>query len=346
MSRFRAAYGAWAIALAAAALFLPQPAKAGLQLCNRTSYVLYAATGEQSGPQIQTQGWTRLAPGSCEIAIAQGLSTGPYYVFARTSQAHSGPSRLWAGKTELCAKNTDFSLKAQLGAPNCPSEDAFPTPFALLDTRAMRNWTMTFTEAPDIGGMDAARAAGLKRLLRDNGYKIAQIDGRPDKATDAALAQFRKRMKIADNAGSDDLFDALETEAMKVAAPAGYSICNDTDETVWSAIGLKSGSDFVSRGWWMVPPGSCAKAIATPLKNDSVWLLAERKGGQALVSGSAKFCVTNIQFEIYGHGKCKARGLTEEGFAETKTRGLSGFSAHISDEGLVAPLSAQALIPK
>ena len=347
MSRLPRAFVLWAVAIVTAVVvFHPRPTKAGLQFCNRTSYVLYAAIGAQTTTGMQTQGWTRIAPGSCQIAIAQSLSVGPYYVTARTAQAHTGPARIWGGQAQLCAKDTNFSLKSQIGAPNCPSDDAFPMPFAVLDTHAMRTWTMTFTETPDIGSMDAARTAGLKRLLRDNGFRIAAIDVKPNKAADQTLVQFRKRMKLADNASNDDLFDALETEALKISAPAGYSVCNDTDAAVWAAVGLINGSDWVSRGWWTVAPGSCAKVISNPLASEKVYVLAERKGGQRLISGNAKFCIADIQFEIYGREKCSSRGLTDAGFAETNTKGLTGYSAHISDEGLVTPLSAQAVMPK
>src|SRR5262249_16286499 len=154
----------------------------------------------------------------------------------------------------------------------------------MLNTNAMRSWTMTFTESPALANMDAARIAGLKRLLRDNGFKIASTDGKPDKAADAALAQFRKRMKLADNASPEDMFEALETEALKIASPAGYSVCNDTNEAVWTSVGMKNGSDWVSRGWWTVAPGSCAKAISTPLSTDKVYLLVERKGGKPFIA--------------------------------------------------------------
>jgi uncharacterized membrane protein len=337
----------WTAAIVAAlAVLHSKPAQAGLQFCNRTSYVLYAALGVQAQSAMQTQGWTRIAPGSCQTAIPQSLSVGPYYVLARTAQAHTGAARIWGGQTQLCAKDTNFSLKSQIGSPNCPSDDAFPMPFAVLDTHAMRTWTMTFTESPALASMEAARIAGLKRLLRDNGFKIASSDGKPDKAADAALVLFRKRMKLADNAGPEDLFDALETEALKIAAPAGYSVCNDTNETVWTSVGLKNGSDWVSRGWWTVSPGSCAKAISTPLSAEKVYVLVERKGGKPFIAGNTKFCVADIQFEIYGRDRCSSRGLTEAGFAETSTKGVAGYSAHISDEGLVPPLALQPAIPK
>ena len=118
--------------------------------------------------------------------------------------------------------------------------------------------------------MDAAHAddtlageekAAVKRLLRDIGYRIGAIDAAPDKATDGALADFRKRLKLAPAATVADLFDALETEALKSATPAGYAICNDTAKSVAAAIGEKMRTDWISHGWWKIAAGSCAKVV-------------------------------------------------------------------------------------
>jgi uncharacterized membrane protein len=134
---------------------------------------------------------------------------------------------------------------------------------------------------------------------------------------------------------------------MKVAAPAGYSICNDRNEPVWAVIGLKYGNSGVSRGWWKVAAGVCIKAITTPLSTDKVYLLVQRPGGKPLVSGNTNFCVANVQFEISGRDHCKARGMSDAGLAETQTKGVIGYSAHVGDQGLIRPLKpVQATTPK
>jgi uncharacterized membrane protein len=210
-------------------------------------------------------------------------------------------------------------------------------PFARIETKGQPVWAMTFTESRDIATVDAARIAGLKRLLRDNGMKIANVDGKPDKPTEDALNSFRKRMNIAPDAVTRDTFDALETEALKSAAPAGYSICNDTDAVVWAAMAFALGRDWMTRGWWKVPAGTCAKAMTQPLNLDKVFLHAEKHGNDKLVSGPEKFCLTNIEFEIQGRGGCAKRRLNEVGFAATITKGLTGYTAHIGNQGLMPP---------
>jgi uncharacterized membrane protein len=319
--------------------------QAALKLCNRTSYVLYAATGYAQGINAVTQGWSRILPGACQIAIREPLSAHGYFVYARTSLAHSGISRAWGGSQSLCVKDADFALRTPLAA-RCPADDTFALPFAGVNTHRQKSWAMTFDDNPAFGALQDAERAGLKRLLRDIGAKTGAIDAKPDKAADAAMAAFRKRLNINAKATTANLFDALETEALKTTAPAGYAICNDAAKAIWVALGSNIGGKWSSRGWWKIAAGGCAKAMAEALKTDKVYLLAQTPGGVPIVYGPAKFCTTNVEFEIQGRENCKSRGLVEAGFAETKVKGLSGFTAHVSEHGLVYVPKAYSGTPK
>ena len=323
-----------ALPLAALACALAAtPAQAALTLCNRTSYILYAATSAIQSPRSQTQGWTRITPGECQLARKEPLTAETYLVHARTSLAHSGPARAWGGAYPVCVKDANFSLPQSVTQPYCTAEDTFALPFAPLDNHDKSVWTMNFDEQPAMNATEA-QLAGVKRLLKDNGYKIDRIDGKPDKATGAALQDFRKRMKFAVTAGNAELFDTLEREARKKIAPAGYTACNETRDVLLVALGQIEGGKPVSRGWWTVQPGACAKAVTTPLNSDAVYLLALRKGGGAVVSGSQRFCTTAAAFEIKGADNCSGRGLADSGFAATPTKGVSGYVAHIGPAGL------------
>ncbi len=324
-----------AAAVLAFALAAPA-AHASLKLCNRTSYVIYAATAAATANDTIVQGWVRVAPGACRIAINGDLTASGYYVTARTSTAHLGASRAWTGNVNFCAKDTDFSLHQPAPSATCASGDMSEFSFAAIATHHMRSWTTTFRETPDFDSMKSAERAGLKRLLRDNGVS----DTGSDKAVDAALAALRKRLRLSDKTGIEGVFDALETEAMKTAAPAGYSVCNETDKAFWVALGQKKDLVWVSRGWWMVAPGSCAKTITDSVANSKIYLRVEKAKGAELISGAAKFCVTSIEFEIQGRDRCVARGLTEAGFAETNAKGAPGFAAHVSKDGLVSGSTA------
>jgi uncharacterized membrane protein len=309
------------------------PAQAALTLCNRTSYILYAATSAIQSPRSETEGWTRIAPGECQVARKERLVAETYLVHARTSLAHSGPPRAWGGAYPVCVKDANFTIKQAVTEPYCTAEDTFALPFAALDNRGKANWTMNFDEQPAMSLTDA-QLAGVKRLLKDNGYPVGRIDGKPDKATGAALTDFRKRMHFAADAGNADLFTALEREAGKRIAPAGYTVCNDAREPLLVALGQIDGGKAVSQGWWTVEPGACAKTVTAPLASDTVYILAQRKSGGTLVGGPMRFCTTTAAFEITGNANCAARGFAEAGFAATRTRGMSGYVARIGPAGL------------
>jgi uncharacterized membrane protein len=195
----------------------------------------------------------------------------------------------------------------------------------------MRSWTTTFHEAPDLASMKSAEDTGLKRLLGDIG--VRNIAGA--KTMEAALAGFRKRMHLPQNAGTDALFGALETEAMTTANPVGYTVCNDTDKPAWAALGQKKGTVFISRGWWTLAAGSCTRAVTESVAGRTIYLRVERERGAPLVSGPETFCVTNIEFEIQGREHCSGRGLVEAGFAATSSSGATGFTVHVTEKGLV-----------
>ena len=324
--------------LSALVALAPAPAHAALTLCNRTSYILYAATSAIQSPGSDTRGWTRIAPGECEVARKEPLTAESYLVHARSSIAHSGPSRAWGGAYPACVKDADFAVRQSVTQPYCSAEDTFALPFAALNNRGKSVWTMNFDEPPAMS-LSEAQLAGVKRLLVDNGYKIARIDGKPDKATGAALMDFRKRMRLDANAGNAALFDTLEQQARTRIAPAGYTVCNESRDALLVALGRKemgpkSSRVSVSYGWWTVEPASCAKAITTPLKTDIVYLLAQKKNGSAVVGGPEKFCVTPVAFEIRGAQNCAGRALAEAGFAATPTKGLAGYVARIGPAGL------------
>ncbi len=328
---------AWNVVALLCLCCVASPAAATLKICNRTSYVLYSATGVASPTTIATQGWTRVAPGDCQAILQGDLNAPAYYVYARSSLAHSGPSRAWGGDKPVCVKDVNFSAHDPLAARDCASDSYFTLPFAAVNTHHMKSWTMTLSEATFITTLEQARVAGLKRLLRDIGYRIASLENGSDNQADRALENFRRRQNISPKATDADMFVALEAAALKVTAPAGYSICNDTAKPVAAAIGEKTVGNWISHGWWKIDAGSCAKAITTPLSAANIYLFVQKIGGAPLVTGEAKFCVAEIEFDIEGRSRCKDRGLTETGFAETRVQGVAGYAAHIGETGLLDP---------
>ena len=320
--------------LFATALLWSTPSSAALRLCNETSYVLYAAIGAATKTELDTRGWTRIVAGDCATPIAEPLTAPAYFIYAHVSQAHTGTSRAWGGNVLVCARETNFGQRVKLPVRGCQGEDFYKMPFAVLDRHGRSSWTTTFTEDPSIKSLKEAKRAGINRLLEDLGYRI-NVPG--ERARDLALEDFRKRMKLSADAGDADIFDALETEALKAAAPAGYTVCNQTDEPLWAAIGFETPKGLVTRGWWQVSAGACSRALTDPLKTDRVFLLAERKGKHVVVSGPMKLCTADTQFEFVGRKACSGKGLAMVGFTVTQTKGRTGYVANVGDNGLLPP---------
>ena len=311
------------------AAFSAMPAQAALTVCNQTSYIIDTAVGYQARTEAITRGWAHIIPGKCANIFPEPLTSQAYYLYAKSAQAHSGPAREWGGKVRLCAKTTSFVLHQPLIMDSCP-EDSFIMPFSRVQTHGRLDWSMTLTESDSLSTFDLARQAGIVRLLIDSGYKITDA-----KSADAALKAFYQRMKLGPHAGNADLFDALETAALKSAAPMGYSICNDGSGAIYAAIGMPEGGELVSRGWWKVEPRGCARVLTQPLSFDKMFLLAQSHNNPHLVGGPEKFCIADIEYETSQRQNCAAKGLTEAGFAVTATKGLKGYAAHIGNNGLL-----------
>ncbi|HWU26477.1 MAG TPA: DUF1036 domain-containing protein [Rhizomicrobium sp.] len=313
--------------MAALALLAPAaPARAELKLCNRTSYVLYAAVGIQQAAQISTRGWTRIVPGDCQTAISEPLKAPAYFVYARSPAILSAPQQISDGQFRFCVKDEDFSLVTPLKAPACKGSSAVP--FASVTANGARSWTMTFTESPQLQSLNDARDGAERRYLAALGYQV----GTNAKTLSEAAAKFRADMKLAPTA---DLFAALEARTKGTDTLKGYRICNDGSQEIWSAIALWSGKDFVSQGWWDVPAGRCATAIDASLGHDAIYLYASHAGNNHFVTGQKSFCVSNQIFEIHGRERCETHGNSALGFAATNTKGAPGYAAHINDTGLV-----------
>jgi uncharacterized membrane protein len=322
-------------------LFAVMPGHAALTLCNRTSYVLYAATAAIKSPQTQTQGWTRVAPGECQVARKEALTAETYLVHARSSLAHGGAARAWGGSFPMCVRDTNFSFNQSVTMAACSTEGTFALPFAALDTGGRSNWTMTLDEQPALPSLPAAQLAGVKRLLRDNGYETGPIDAAVSRPTSLALAAFRKKT-LSDKAGNAELFQALENEARKTVSPAGYTVCNDSGAVLDVALGELDKGKPASRGWWTVARGACARLLTAPLGSNAYYLLARRKDGSVVAGGAEKFCISPTAFDVHERGNCATRRQQEAGFVRTDTKGAPGFTARIGDKGLIAsPTVAQ-----
>lgn len=318
-------------------LFLPSPARADYKLCNATSYVLAGAIGFQADPknphsEWRSEGWALMRPGTCAPALAGPVRAGSYYIFARSIEAHQGPTKYFSGNEGFCTIPKDFVIA---GRETCALRGYDTNDFIRVETKAGEEWTTTFGEPRDYS-LDEARIAGAQRLLKDNGFSISRIDGFAAKATLRSVTAFQRATgREATGRIDDELISALIEGAERERAATGLNICNRTRHLAWAAVGFRAEDEDVSSGWIRIEPGQCAKAIKGRLALRNYFVYAEATDGKGAVakergrvliwSGATSYCTKATRFEIKGRDSCATRGYDERRFMRVETGGQARF---------------------
>jgi uncharacterized membrane protein len=323
-----------AVAAATLIFLFASPARADLELCNRTSFVIEAAIGIEEQGAAATRGWFRVDPGACRPVLRGELAADKLYVNARTLPIYGAVRPLHAAETELCVGEGDFLIA---GARRCGGEKQRLVPFGLMTPRKSESGSTVHVAEPADYGPEQARLAAIQRLLTLAGYGAEPIDGVAGPRTDAALGQFlRERSLSADAAAAPAFLDVL-IEAVREGAGPGLLWCNETAHTVMAALGVDEDGVTTARGWWRVEPGAClrpelpssavragARVYSFAEAVDRAGAVIERKGATLAWGGATKLCVRNTRFEIREHNDCAARGLTAQGFAAVELAGRAG----------------------
>jgi uncharacterized membrane protein len=301
------------------ALLAATPARAGLTLCNRTSYRVDAATGLEKRANVSTRGWFRIDPGQCRQVLDGALDADLVYVHARTPPVYGTAPMPQTGQAELCIRHDDFAIDNARGC--AVSQQAR---FAAARPSDSPNGpTVNLAEEADYDDTQA-RLAGIQRLLTIAGYDAYPIDGVDGAKTQAALAKFLADRKLpADSVAKADVFDALLAAARNPEG-AGFSWCNDTHYPVMAALGIVEMGQIVTRGWYRVEPGKCLRpdlrgepqrlySYAEAVDGDGRTV---RLGDAPLAwGGNIALCTRDGRFELADHKDCAARGLNSAGFA-------------------------------
>jgi uncharacterized membrane protein len=318
-------------ALSLAAILLSLPARADLELCNRTSFVIEAAVGIEDQGAAATRGWFRVDPGACRTVLRGDAAGDRLYVHARTLPVYGAVRPLHPSETELCVGEGEFLIA---GAQRCSNEKHRLVRFGRMIPRASEGGTAVYVAEPGDYGPEQARLAAIQRLLSLAGYKAEPIDGVSGPRTDAALGAFlRERGLAADTPASPRIFELL-VEAAREGTGPGLAWCNETAHTVMAALGVEEDGGVVARGWWRVEPGACVRPELPRRVGPRVYSFAEavdkagaameRKGASLAWGGTTKLCVRNTRFEIKEHDDCAARGLTSQGFTAVELGGRAG----------------------
>jgi uncharacterized membrane protein len=317
-----------AFAVVAAFLFHAAPASADYKFCNATSYVLAGAVGLKADADWRSQGWVQVLPGHCASMLAGPVQSGDYYVYARSIDAHQGPTKYFSGNERFCTVQKDFTIA---GRENCALRGFDSSEFIRVPVKAGDDWTTSFGE-PRGYSLEDAEVAGAQRLLRDNGFHIAKIDGIAAKNTLRSVMAFQRSIgREADGKIDASLLAALIDGAAREQAKTGLNLCNKTRYLIWGAVGFTAEDEDMSSGWIRVEPGQCTKAIKGKLGTRPYYVYAEatddkgvmaKQAGRLLVwSGSEPFCTKTTRFEIKGRDACGTRGYDERRFMRVDTGG-------------------------
>jgi len=295
----------------------------GWQICNETSFVLEAATGRPDNRTIQVQGWTRLRPGECRMAVGAPLARGTHYLYARTSTAHRGGRRQWGGDAVLCVDPADqFQIE---NPPRC-TDSYEGRRFRRVQINKRDSWRTSFSEATAFT-LPRARQAGLQRLLVDAGYDLREgRRGADPRRIAQAIAQFRATARLAANASEDQLIDALEVAARRRAGQVGLTLCNRTRSRLWTAVGRRRGEGWESRGWWPLNAGGCVRTIDEVLIQERYYVYAsmETPEGPRFLQSGEPFCTSPSRFAILGRTNCDTRFYQTALFSPIRVRDRTG----------------------
>ena len=118
----------------------------GLQFCNETPYLVWAAAGNVTPHGVMSKGWVRVPAGSCRQAMNDILKERYYFTYAEAvgsdgSQVfEAGRPKIWSGEYPLCVKSTRFVIE---GNEDCSERGYNEARFQRIDTGAATSWTVT-----------------------------------------------------------------------------------------------------------------------------------------------------------------------------------------------------------
>lgn len=310
-------------ALLAAAFTFAAPASAqqqGFRLCNETSFILEAATGRPEAEQVIVEGWTRLRPGECRIALPAPLQRGVHFVFARSSSAHRGGQRVWNGDVPLCVDpNGSFAVQ---NPSSCEVVGLESRRFKAVRVENARGGEMTFNETETYNqGGQSPQIAGMQRLLDDAGVDSEAIDGYFGRRLRAAVTSFLTDRNLPLETSNADLIDILEDVARNRSLEVGMMLCNRTEETVMAAIARRRPDGWESRGWWTLEASACVRTVDESLIASPHYVFAEiltENGRRTLNDAASPFCISRSKFAIIGNENCAQRQYRQEEFVETE----------------------------
>src|SRR5262245_47564737 len=290
----------WLAASALTLIIAASPARADLQLCNRTSYVVEAAIGIEDKGAAATRGWFRVDPGQCRPVMQGKVEAERVFVHTRALPVYGASPTAQAGHADLCIAEGTFLIA---GARLCTKADQRLVRFTeVKPTETEQGLVLSLAEEADYTP-EQARLAGIQRLLVIAGYDANPVDGIEGKKTEAAVAQFTRDRRLPGEAAAAAAFFDTLTASLKEADGIGFAWCNETPHTVMAAFGIEEKGAVVTRGWYRIEAGKCLKPdVAGKPRRLFSFAEAVDAGGQAVRrddkalswGGSTTLCTRNV----------------------------------------------------
>lgn len=115
----------------------------GLVMCNKTDYLVWAATGIVREDSFESRGWHRVAANECAQVINRNLDDKYYFYYAEAvtetgrQAVRAGRPVLWQGDFIMCTKSTRFVIN---GRETCSARGLDEANFRRIDTGNARKW--------------------------------------------------------------------------------------------------------------------------------------------------------------------------------------------------------------
>ncbi|MEP0942970.1 MAG: DUF1036 domain-containing protein [Rhizobiaceae bacterium] len=115
-------------------------------------------------------------------------------------------------------------------------------------------------------------------------------------------------------------------------ALAEFKVCNKSDTLVGVAVGYKLEEEWITEGWWRIPPNICSSIIEGDLTSRYFYLHAESVDADGKWRGPVFMCTSNIEFKISGVKDCFARGYERTGFFEVDTGEQKSWQVRLTND--------------
>ena len=120
-----------------------QSEERGLIMCNKTDYLVWAATGIVREDSFESRGWHRIDAKDCAQVINGNLDNKYYFYYAEAvtdtgrQAVRAGRPVLWQGDFAMCTKSTRFVINNR---EDCQARGLDAAKFRRIDTGTARKW--------------------------------------------------------------------------------------------------------------------------------------------------------------------------------------------------------------